>query len=336
MPHEHSVLMHNHFEDAYKLVYSFANYGEPGHVCFVAGASGAGKTTLIQLLATELFNESVQEEKIPLISLTANLSQQGRFSQKNLIFDIFAALHDPFRSDPFEVLPRDILTTASDKIDDLAEWRWTSIIERLAKAYGLVVLIIDEGQLMCLAPGRHSPSDYVESLRVLAMKAKIRIIIAGTYDMLEVWNYSSHINRRSITVNINRYDKTKKEMAQFLGVLKGIELQCSLPSKLLTEHASECYEWSCGVPGEVFSQVMRAKLKWKASDSDIVLWKHFESSKHLPSQLSLLKLEVDAGEAILFAKDSAATEHPHQQVVNSPPKNKRKSRSPIRSAVGMK
>ena len=331
---EGKALRHDHFEKAYKLVHSFASNSALGSVCFVTGASGAGKTTLLETLANELYGDSIPEDKIPLISLFANNHQQGRFSQKKLIFDMFSALGDPFRSDPTEVLPKDVLANASDEIDDLAEWRWTSVIERLATSHGLEVLIIDEGQLMCLAPGRHSPSDYVDALRVLAMKARIRIIIAGTYDLLEVWNYNSQINRRSLTVHIDRYDSTLLQKAKFLGVLKGIEEQFKLPDGFLAKHASKLYKWSFGVPGEVYSHVERATIHWKASDSEMLLWEHFEDSKHLPPQLLRLEEEINVGEAILFSKTLRSSLQSLQQHPNSSAKGGKRQRNPTRLPVG--
>ncbi|RDS78959.1 ATP-binding protein [Dyella monticola] len=326
--------MHEHFERALKLVFAFASYAELGSVCFVTGASGAGKTTLLKMLADELYGDSIPKDRIPLIHLNANNSQQGKFSQKKLIFDIYSALGDPFRSDPAEILPKDVLASANDEIDDVAEWRWTSIVERLATAYGLEVLIIDEGQLMCLAPGRHLPSDYLDALRVLALNAHIRIIIAGTYDLLEVWNHSQHINRRSLTVHINRYGKSRPQKVSFLGVLQGIEEQCELPIGMLTTQAAKLYQWSFGVPGEVYSHVDRARIYWKASDAKAIAWDHFEDSKYLPPQLLLLEQEIIVGEAILFSLDPTLPSEPPQQQKAASRRRGARARKPARSPVG--
>ncbi len=333
-PRKSLVLMHEHFERAFKLVFAFASYAELGSVCFVTGASGAGKTTLMKMLADELYGDSIPKDHIPVIHLNANNSQQGKFSQKKLIFDIYSALGDPFRSDPAEILPKDVLESANDEIDDVAEWRWTSIVERLARAYGLEVLIIDEGQLMCLAPGRHLPSDYLDALRVLALNAHIRIIIAGTYDLLEVWNYSQHINRRSVTVHINRYNKTRPQRVSFLGVLQGIEEQRDLPRGILTTQAAKLYHWSFGVPGEIYSQVDRARIYCKASGSKGISWDHFEDAKYLPPQLLRLEQEIIVGESILFSSSSERPPEPHQQQKVVSRRRGPRARRPTRSPVG--
>lgn len=296
------VLIHPKFERAYRIVHAFASVGTPGTVCFLTGASGAGKTTTLDILPNETFgNPSTwRKDHIPVIRVSANNEQHGRFSQKRLIFDLFCALEDPFRGDPNIALPGDVLARAEEKMDGIAEWRWMAIVERLGRAYGLQLLIVDEANLMCLAPGRRSPSDYLDALRNLAAKAKIRIVLAGTYDLLEVWNHNAQINRRCITVHIERYKKAPSDKQDFLGVLAGIECQLELPVGILTKNAAKIYESSYGIPGEVYSHVDKAIVIQNAEKSSVLSWRHFEYSRYLPPQISRMQQEADVGERLLL------------------------------------
>ena len=334
-------IQHRNFERAINQAKTIATHGQAGAVVFVAGPSGAGKSTLKAHLANSLYGPSDKwpHNKTLLMSVRATNSEGGYFSSKDFFCRGLTTLGDPFRGNTGEVAATAILKGAnSDLLQFLSDPLWRSLrvamtetkirraFECLASALGLKTLFIDEGQSMCLTHVNRSPSDHLESLKCLAEEIGIQIFIFGTYDLLEIWNHSSQLNRRTHLIHLARYDDTVEgDRDAFFAVLRMLGRAMPLEDfRVFSEHAEEILRWTYGVFGEVEALLGRAQIAAFAESKEFISWDHIRGAAYNPAQLRRLADEIASGEERVEGISKVATSE------KSPPKSSGGCRKPGR------
>lgn len=301
------TLQHARFKQAVSAAQVCATQTTPGTVIFVSGPSGAGKTTLNKFLRKSLYRtvDESSRNQIPLIAVTAANSQGGYFSSKDFYTRMLEELGDPFRQ---------MGTVAPDTSAQIREFLmqpfWTSIrvsmtedrirraFEHLARAVELKSILIDEGQSMCLTHVNRSPSDHLESLKCLAEQLGIIIFIFGTYDLLEIWNHSAQLNRRTHLIHLRRYDADiDADRNAFFAVLRMYDKALTFRSpQILRNHAEEILEWTCGVFGEVDALFTRATIAAHLESRTAIEWADIANAKYTAAQMERLRFEIEVGE----------------------------------------
>ncbi len=210
--------------------------------------------------------------------------------------------------------------------------------ECLGTALGLKAILIDEGQSMCLTHVNRSPSDHLESLKCLAEEMGILIFIFGTYDVLEIWNHSSQLNRRSHLIHLRRYDQEDEtDRAAFYSVLRMFGNTMDLEDfHTLGKHAEEIHDWTYGVVGEVNALFERASILASAEEAKKIAWTHIRQAAYNPAQLKRLADEIAIGEARIRGEKMRPTSSGTTSKV-TPPKGRGRrpgKRNPIRDRCG--
>lgn len=310
-------IQHRNFLTAINQAKTISTVGQPGSVIFVAGPSGAGKSTLKDHLAKDLYGptESWPDNKTLLMTVRATNAENGYFSSKDFFSRSLTILGDPFRGSACDAAAAEIAKGAnSELLQFLADPLWRSIrvsmtetkirraFECLASTFGLKTLFIDEGQSMCLTHQTRSPSDHLESLKCLAEEIGIQIFIFGTYDLLEIWNHSSQLNRRTHLIHLARYDGSDdKDREAFFAVLRMLGRALPLEDfNSLGKHAEEILGWTYGVFGEVEALLSRAQIAAFAEGQKLISWDHIKGSAYNPAQLKRLGDEIADGERRVF------------------------------------
>lgn len=309
-------IQHRNFLRAVNLAQTCGTHAAPGTLIFVVGPSGAGKSTLKRHLLHSLYGapESWPDNQTPIISIRATNSDGGYFSSKDFFARFLGKLGDPFRGGAGG--KAHILETAGAAREDLQRFLglpiWSSIrvsmtetslrraAEHLARALGFRALLIDEGQSMCLTHHNRSPTDHLESLKCLAEELGILIYLFGTYDLLEIWDHSAQLNRRSQLIHLARYDgDVDGDRGAFFAVLRmlGKALPLADPKVLNGKHAAQILGWTRGVFGEIEGLLERARIVAIADGCADVGWEHIEAAKYNPVQLKRLADEIAWGEA---------------------------------------
>lgn len=301
------TLQHAHFEQAVSAARVCATQAALGTVIFVSGPSGAGKTTLNKYLRKSLYQavDESSRNQIPLIAVQAVNSQGGYFTSKDFYTRMLEQIGDPFRQ-----MGAAAPDTSAEIREFLMQPFWTAIrvsmtevrirraFEHLARAVGLKAILIDEGQSMCLTHLNRSPSDHLESLKCLAEELGIIIFIFGTYDLLEIWNHSAQLNRRTHLIHLARYDAhIDEDREAFFAVLRmyGKALTFKSP-QILHKHAEEILEWTCGVFGEIDALFTRANIFAKHESRTGIEWADVAKAKYTAAQMERLRLEIEVGE----------------------------------------
>lgn len=309
-------IQHRNFLHALKEAQTCGTHAAEGTVIFVTGPSGAGKSTLKRHSLTALYGPpaSWPDNQIPIISVRATNSETGYFSSKDFYTRALGKLGDPFRSGVAG--KAEILEMAGDPTNGLRQFLcapfWPSIrlsmtetrirraFEYLAQAVGLKAVLIDEGQSMCLTHINRSPADHLESLKCLAEELGILIFLFGTYDLLEIWDHSAQLNRRSQLIHLPRYDAdVDVDRDAFFAFLRMLAKAVPLAdAKCLNgKHAAQILAWTQGVFGEVEGLLERA-VRHSVADGRIeVTWEDIEAVKYNPMQMQRLVDEIAWGEA---------------------------------------
>lgn len=343
-----STLQHVHFQQAAEEAKVCAIQATPGTVIFVSGPTGAGKTTLLKYLCTSLYQANVDSSKsqIPLVSVQATNSESGYFSSKDFYSRLLGQLGDPFRRAETDMDWSGAFSEASPQMREFLSLPfWSSIrisltetkirraFECLARAVGLKAAFIDEGQSMCLTHAKRSPSDHLESLKCLAGELGILIFIFGTYDLLEIWNHSAQLNRRTHLIHLRRYDANLDEDRDaFFSVLRMYGKSLKFKSaQVLSNHAEEILDWTYGVFGEVDALFTRAGVVARMESRSALTWADIVRARYTPSQMERLRFEIETGERRVRG------EVPRRQTTAAKHRNRRPgTRNPVRDRRNQK
>lgn len=307
----------------------FAQFAEPGDICFCVGAGGAGKTSLAQILGPMLYGEqsSQQPGTKPFILVSLDAADRAYFSSKDFIRSCLLELRDPFRSrvedvSRWELAPeikrRLVRLTSLHSSRSHGEPEMRAAFVNLAKMLGVKLLIIDEANMLRLTQKTRVPTDYLESLRRLGDKAGCSIILFGTIDLLGLLGHSAQLNRRTSRIHIARMScRDECGAIEFTAFLKGIEIDYSITPGLLTEQRFAVHELTYGIPGEIVGLVKRAKMTAGAEGVKLE-WKHVSKAGHLPMAWKQMITEADLIESTM--EDTSSMPDPRADVAH--PKRK--------------
>lgn len=345
-----SIILHRNFERAINEAKICATHTEPGTLVFVVGPSGGGKSTLQKHLRSELYGsaESWPDNKILLSSVIAANSDKGYFSSKDFFIRLLTSVGDPFRSDASAASIAAMARGANAELQQfLEEPMWRSIrvpmtesrirraFECLALAVGLKAVFVDEAQIICRIHLNRDPSDYLESLKILAEQLGIHIYLFGTYQLLEFWNHSSQLNRRSHLINLARYDSEEKDDRQiYFAILKMLGNTQQIDLGLLSKHAKQIMTWTYGVFGEAKKLLEKAIIAARTEGADVVSEVHLTRARPTPAQDARLHHEIEMGEAMVRGESYAGTRSSKPVVSKKNAGRRPGRRNPCRDACG--
>src|SRR5713101_4891518 len=172
---------------------------DPGPTLLVllVGPTGVGKTTLLHALTARILEREADDlrrnlARIPIAGIGVIQTENGRFDEADYYRRALAALHEPlvrrkvaaddFASNPLLKPPRRLLERVLVWRGPLAFW--------LDNAHALASGWVEQR---------------VEWLRSLADATDTPHVLAGTYDLLHLWNLNGQLGRRSHDIHFGRY-----------------------------------------------------------------------------------------------------------------------------------
>jgi ABC-type cobalamin/Fe3+-siderophores transport system ATPase subunit len=293
----------------------------PGHMVFLIGPSGAGKTTMRTSVMQEMFGDPAHwgRGKIPAIEQFAFLVNQSYFSSKDFVRELLSELHDP----SLEWLLRDSSIPAAklsqiqsqlkithDFWDDLRPLKGTEgemwgAFRRSLVARGCKYVSIDQVTALLKNHRDTSPADHTLHLMALAESSGIMFIMTGIHEAARLWNVHSELRRRVIVVWAPPYsDRRPADKVPFLRVLRSLESKFRFSQRdMLLRMSSDLLAATGGIFGQLFELLLRADRCSQNEGSSRILKRHVEAAYLSDKDLAAMWRDVEAFEDVMCAGD---------------------------------
>lgn len=282
----------------------------PGSIIYVVGAGGAGKTSLLRAFMQNCFGDQSgwPAGVIPYAYAAAINSDRTYFSPDALADDLLVELGDPFARRAM-ALPTDERAEAIERAylkigraPRTVKEKFESV-EDLGLRAKLRYLVVDEANLMVMVQRNHVATDYIEFLRSLATRTQCILLLAGTFEMVDVMNFSAQINRRVLNIHLERLGiKTDAEAAIFAAVAQGVAADYKVDGELVLDNLDWFYEASYGLVGELDGLFMRARVEALVHEREVPSWTDICNALQAPRLLRRMRIEADLVEAA-FAEE---------------------------------
>lgn len=295
----------------------------PGHMVFIIGPSGVGKTTMRRSVMREMFGNPHLwgKGKIPAIETFACLPVGAYFSSRYLAREFLQELNAPTLtwavadesswSSPLsdiqaEVRDRDIqLGRYQLRLTEAECW---SSVRRTMIARGCKYVAIDQVSAFLVNHRDKSPADHTLHLMALAESTGSMFIMTGIHRAVELWSINSELRRRVTPVWVPPYsDRRKEDRAPFLRLLTSLSEKHKLSAQdLLIRMAADILAATGGVYGEVVQLLSRAAEAARQEGSERILRRHVEASYYSDNDLANLWRDIEDFEHAMRAGSVAA------------------------------
>jgi AAA domain len=276
----------------------------PGSLIFVFGPSGVGKTTLRlrteQRITSELLTELDSDpSRLPVVGIEAISPDVGNFNWKQFYKFVLEALDEPCIKHKVKLPLDDENEVLKQRLHAPRDLRHAT--ERAIEFRKPVSLLVDEAQHLAKVSSGRKLKDELDSIKSLANRTKIPIVLLGTYELLPFRNLSAQLSRRSVDVHFQRYRANHTEEAKsFRNVLWSF--QNHLPVHETPDLVGDWdyfYERSIGCVGIVKDWLVRALFKALKDDGSCLTRKQIEKSALSVSQVEKMLSEAIEGESLL-------------------------------------
>lgn len=292
---------HRNWKRTFAEAFVLMSTAMPGEVISIYGPSHAGKTALLNELIKTVVSEEHQnedEQHLALIEVD-NSGGKASFSFKAFILELLEIIRHPVYSLHYEDQWGD--ASRDSRISRTPE---NILIRALIKAFKqrkTRFLVVDEAQDMKYA-GKDSmaAAGVMDSLKTVAKKANVVLVLSGTYPMLQSINQSGHLENRKHDVHLPRYQLNEEDIEEFMWILANYAASLDLDDSLdgLQTCAELIYDSSFGCIGLVRALLYRASVLSSLENSKIKL-SHIEKSMKSPNQLISVAKELSEGEHLL-------------------------------------
>jgi archaellum biogenesis ATPase FlaH len=201
---------HPTLADAYKDLIDKIEVAGKGKVLLVFGPSGAGKSTLFKKVKIEILrkyqNEMVEDKGfIPLIAIETSAPEDGKFDWIDFYTEALQSL-DEILIEEKRLHPSELDDHVPIKSNARTKRALRKSLQKAIKCRKIKLFLIDEAQHMTKVGNSNALRNHMETIKSLASKFGIPIILFGTYELLSFRNLSGQLSRRGLDVHFPRYD----------------------------------------------------------------------------------------------------------------------------------
>lgn len=333
-------------------------YAGDRRIIHLFGCTGVGKTTLrlwVEKLLAEEAGEEMERDPdfIPVASIITPAPDQGPFNWRDVYVQTMHALGEPKslitkkRSMRLQFIPEEKLAIAP--ILPRQELR-------LAMAGGLHmrrvnVLFYDDAQHFQMVTKAQRLQDQMDNLKWMADVTGTKIVLVGTYDLLNLIDLSGQLARRSASIHLARYHADDKdEFRQFASVVYAFQRHLPLAEESsLVDRCEYLYERCLGCIGILKDWLLRGLAQTLEAGEEGLTEKRLEACVDVRKLVAVAK-EAVAGERRVYAIDGlhaelrgllesasripAPVSLPTQHMLNRNPRSKPGQRAARRDPVG--
>lgn len=322
------VIGHRNFRDALDELFTQCSFAPDGALIQFFGPTGAGKSTVLGKVEQRLYRTDDRKEAsfIPCIAVSLANAIGGSFSWRDFFFRALRAMDDPLLDQPVRVTEQDrrrLLAQPMSRLRD-SEHQLRMKFEAAVDHRRTRFVLIDEAQLLLRTTHRRRAIDQVDAMRTLASATGTVVVLAGTYEMLGLWNLSAQLNRRCRDVHLSRYRRAQEDLLEFERILETLTRVLPLRSgQSLRSWNAYLYEGSFGCIGILKEWIERALVEQNLRKSPYLLLEHFKARAFQPAQQNLIRDEIEGGERLMSRETPGA-----ELEMAAPARSKRSTRRP--------
>jgi len=218
------TVRHTRFFTVFSQVAHQAQFAPAGHLIFVVGPTGAGKTTLAKAFFTQLEAHfraiGVSRGQIPAIYMDLKLEQSKEFVWRRFYLASLRQLGEPLLDKKVDLaaelakLRNAGLAVGPYAINDQDIGDLRDCLEHQLNVRKTRYVLIDEANLLAMT--KSSASDKKAQMEVLkSLAASVpttRFVFFATSDALPLLHLSSQLSRRVVVIRFEPYGSTKEEL----------------------------------------------------------------------------------------------------------------------------
>lgn len=267
----------------------------------IVGPTGVGKSTLSNNIEKEILLENEERMRtdpgyIPIVRLEAPAPELSRPSWGDFYKRALIQLREPLieqkGTDVCE--PGQRKSRRGQSVPDLRRSVENCFRHRMTRAF-----LIDEAQHLARVPhGRHL-KDQAETIKSLANLSGVRIIMVGTYDLLDLLSLNGQSARRTGVIHFPRYrHDISDELKAFQNILGMFQSRLPLPCEpSLVDQAETIYLGALGCVGLVKDWLSRALWRALRNGADKLTVADLKASAYHTSSLKKIAEEIREGES---------------------------------------
>jgi len=260
-------VVHPKLVEAKDTLLQALHYAGDRRVIHLFGCTGVGKSTLhrwVEKILLEEFTEVMEQNPdcIPVASVVTPAPDQGPFNWRDVYVQTMHALGEPrsltAKKEPnrLQFIPADKLAIAPAIPRQELRLAMTGCLHMRR----VQVLFYDDAQHLQMVTRAQRLQDQMDNLKWMSDVTGTRIVLVGTYDLLNLIDLSGQLARRSTTIHFARYHADEpEEFKQFAGVVYAFQQHLPLAGESnLLDHCDYLYEHSLGCVGLLKEWLERA------------------------------------------------------------------------------
>lgn len=255
-------LEHPRYKEARKRLERALNMALPGEVIALCGPSRVGKTRCVGDVSKAIFGaRAFPNDQMPSVYVeVANESSGGMLTTKAFTADCLRAVRHPLYGggELGSMSPE----TFDSVMHRIPEATLKSAFERSLRARSTQVLVFDEAQHVKHAHGgAHAAARILDSWKCLASKAQIKLVLVGSFELLDYVRLSPHLLGRLEVIRFDRYKLDESaDVRSWERVLLTLDqhLRFSANNGSLRKWNGLLYEGSLGCIGLLLRWIRRA------------------------------------------------------------------------------
>ena len=317
------IVDHFHYQNGKKRFFAEMDDFIPGHMAFLCGPSGVGKTSIRHAVMQEVFGNPMSwgRGRIPIIETFAKLPTAAFFSSGNLVKSFVNELQLPNLKwlASSKAIDRATLAAIEGSVNECAiiweklqkhhqtEERYWEVFQTLLQARQCLYVSIDQVTALLVNRKNKSPTEHILHLLSIAEHSWIMFIMTGVHTASRLWQIHSELRRRISTVWVMPYSPNRKEdEVPYLRLLKSVSDRFPLSREdLLFDMADDIMAATAGVFGELEKLL---KTAWKHAQFEgarRITKKHLEASYYGNDDLRTLWRDVEEFELVCKSGDIA-------------------------------
>lgn len=332
-------LEHPHYVVARKRLERALFMASPGEVIALCGPSRVGKTSCIKDVASSLYGiREPSGPRMPFVYVEVENKSRGAFlTTKAFTGDCLRAMQHPLYGAP------DLSSMLPEAFDGFihrtSEATMKSALERGLRAIGTELLAFDEAHhVKHMEGGSCAAARLLDSWKCLASNAQIKLVLAGSFELLDYVGMSAHLLGRLELICLDRYKLDDlddvRTWEQILMTLSKL-LRFSSPTQSLRDWDDVLYEGSLGCLGLLLKWIRRALSRMDPDRDRFLTREHVLASALSKTELGRIAEEIRQGEVAMQAWLSPSTKEKEESVhVASKPARKPFRRASKRIPLG--